>query len=317
MPQVNSQYLAKTLKFQQLHLIVELSKNDNLARAAEKLNITQSAATKILKKLESILDVELFERHARGMRPTEIGYKFIKHAKIILAQLRYSADEIEELKSGTLGHVNVGTLIAATSFLLPETIARITSDYPNIKISIKEGTNNKLIPDLAVGELDIIVGRLTSIDIKSGLKQQYLYDDPIRLVCSHSHPIAKLKKHSLTLKDLIDFNWILPLQGTDLRAEICQSFTRLKLPMPKHSIESVSVMTNIRLLEKSDFIAVLPTEFISDLVELGLIYILPVKLESTLDPVGYKIRDIKKQSPALSIFVKYLHETALVYSDKN
>jgi DNA-binding transcriptional LysR family regulator len=313
---ISASYLSKTLKFQQLQLVSELSKTLSLVHAAEKLNITQSAASKILKKLESTLEVELFERHARGMKPTDFGLKFIKHAKIILAQLRYSADELEDLKSGNLGHINVGTLLAGTAVLLPNTLARITRDYPDLKISVLEGTNDKLFPELKVGELDIIVGRISIMKPELGLTQQYLYDDPIRLVCSTTHPLSKVKTKNLKLVDLMNFNWILPIQGTDLRAEIDKSFANQKLPLPSHSIESVSIMTNLTLLQQGDFIAALPTQFISPFVEQGLIYVIPLRLESTLAPVGYTIRNIEMQSPALSIFMKYLHETTRQYKNR-
>ena len=64
--------------------------------------MTQPAASKLLKDLEDMLGVELFERLPRGMRPTDYGATLIRHARMALASLSQAHDEIEALKAGPL-----------------------------------------------------------------------------------------------------------------------------------------------------------------------------------------------------------------------
>ncbi|NNC09764.1 LysR family transcriptional regulator, partial [Corallococcus exiguus] len=63
-------YVRARLKTRQLLLLIALAEEGNIHRAAAALNMTQPAASKLLRELEAMLDVQLFERMPRGMRPT-------------------------------------------------------------------------------------------------------------------------------------------------------------------------------------------------------------------------------------------------------
>ena len=73
-------FIRARLKTRQLLLLVALAEEGNLHRAAQVLNMTQPAASKLLKDLEDVLEVSLFERLPRGMRPTWYGETMIRHA---------------------------------------------------------------------------------------------------------------------------------------------------------------------------------------------------------------------------------------------
>ena len=98
-------FIRARLKTRQLLLLVVLAEEGNIHRAAQVLNMTQPAASKLLKDLEDVLEVPLFERLPRGMRPTWYGESMIRHARMALASLNEAHDEIVALKAGSLGHV--------------------------------------------------------------------------------------------------------------------------------------------------------------------------------------------------------------------
>src|SRR5215470_15299243 len=103
-------FIRARLKTRQLLLLVAIAEEGNIHRAAEVLNMTQPAASKLLKDLEDVLDVPLFERLPRGMRPTWYGEAMIRHARVALASLNHAHDEVEALKAGRFGSVGVGAI---------------------------------------------------------------------------------------------------------------------------------------------------------------------------------------------------------------
>ncbi len=86
-PNYNHWLLRARLKTRQLLLVIALSEEGNIHRASQLLNMTQPAASKLLKDLEDVLGVLLFERLPRGMRPTWYGDTLIRHARAALVSL--------------------------------------------------------------------------------------------------------------------------------------------------------------------------------------------------------------------------------------
>ncbi|WP_186170401.1 LysR family transcriptional regulator, partial [Burkholderia gladioli] len=98
------------LKTRQLLLVVALAEEGNIHRAAAVLNMTQPAASKLLRELEDMLGTVLFERMPRGVKPTLYGDALIRHARAVLGSLEQAQEELDGLKAGHLGHVAIGTI---------------------------------------------------------------------------------------------------------------------------------------------------------------------------------------------------------------
>src|SRR5688572_33511281 len=116
-------FLRARLKTRQLMLLIAIGDEGNIHRAAEILNMSQPAASKLLKDLEDVLGISLFERLPRGMRPTWYGETMIRHARIALSSLTLAGSELEALKTGRLGEVSVGAITSPALSLLPHAVA--------------------------------------------------------------------------------------------------------------------------------------------------------------------------------------------------
>jgi DNA-binding transcriptional LysR family regulator len=93
----------RDLKLRQLRLLVALDSERKLQLAAERLNITQSAASKMLAEIEALARVPLFERTARGVEPTAYGAILIRGGRSVLADLDQVTDEFAGYQFGELG----------------------------------------------------------------------------------------------------------------------------------------------------------------------------------------------------------------------
>src|SRR5690606_10514511 len=96
------------IRLRNLRFLLSLAQTRNLSRSAAALHTTQPGLSKWLKDLESDVGLTLFERHARGLTPTVHGQALIEHARRIEAQLDRAAADMNILREGGAGHVEIG-----------------------------------------------------------------------------------------------------------------------------------------------------------------------------------------------------------------
>ncbi len=296
------------LKLKQLRLLVTIAENRSILHAAEELNMSQPAATKLLKDLETDFDVKLFDRTNRGVIPTTFGAALVRHGKLILAQLSQAAQELDDLNEGLGGRVVVGTLLAASARLLPRTIERIHRSRPNVSIVVRDGTNDFLMPLLHSGDLDMVVGRLPEYRHRLALDQETLYRERLVVVCRKNHPLAA--DDHVALEDLIDRDWILPPAPTTLRRQIDKEFHDSGLPSPSNAVECVSFLTNRALLLETDMLCVMPYQVVEQEIVQGLLAVVACTLDISGGPVGVSYRAPDSLSPAAQAFLHELRATA-------
>ena len=267
-----------------------------MLRAAEYIGLSQPAVSKAIGDLETDLGVTLFTRGNRGVVPTVYGETLVRHAQVALAQLAHAAEALDDLSHGAGGRVVVGTLLAASAWLLPQAIARLRAERPRVIVEVVEGTNDRLQPMLSRGDLDMVVGRLSEFRHRSGVHQEALYDEAIVILTRPDHPLAR--RGAVDLRDLQTADWILPPPETTLRRQLEKAFFDAGLDPPRCAVESVSLPTNRRLLRDSDLIGAWPQGVAADDLETGRLTALPVRLTEVLGPVGVSTRGASHLSPA-------------------
>lgn len=307
-PTTLERHLVSRLKFKYLKLLVTVGEQQNIFKAAQLLNIAQPAATKIIRDIEIALDLTLFERSSRGVVPTMYGDILIKHAKLVLAQVKHASEELSTVQGGLSGRVTVGTLLAASASLLPRAIARLKKDRPNVSVVVVEGTADKLMSALKLDDIDLMVGRIPEVSPEEDLSNEVLYYEPISLVARADHPLQQ--KKGLKLADLLDQEWILPARETLLRKEIDDIFHRQGLHLPANATESVSMLTNRMLLKETDMISALPNEVILTYEEIGWLKRLPIDLGAQPGPVGITTRTNRELPPVSQYLLRALREEA-------
>lgn len=296
------------LKLKQLRLLVAIAEHSSILHAADHICISQPAATKLLKDLESDFNVLLFNRTNRGVVPTEHGEALVKHGKLILAQISHAAQELDDINEGLGGRIVVGTLLAASAQLLPRVIKNLHQQRPNVSIVVRDGTNDFLMPLLQTGELDMVVGRLPEYRYREQFSQEVLYHEDVVIACRMKHPLAM--RRQISLKDLQNNDWILPPTQTTLRRQIDKAFFDQGLSSPTNPVECVSFLTNRAILLDTDMIGVFPLDVVQREVANGELAIVNCKLNITRSPVGVSYRNEEALSPAAFAFLGGLREVA-------
>lgn len=146
----------------------------SITKAAEHLYIAQPALGLQIRKLEIELGAQLFQRHSRGVTPTEAGLLLAEHAEVILRQVERARQDLRDYAKSPRGLVSIG-LSPTTSLLLATILAeRVRKAYPDIVLRLSEGLSEELMEwvdkekiDLALSYNpnatgDVVVERLAS-----------------------------------------------------------------------------------------------------------------------------------------------------------
>lgn len=296
------------LKLRQLRLLVAVGVHGNIQNAARELGISQPAATKMIQDLELDFEVKLFNRTNRGVVPTVFGETLIRHGKLIFAQVSNAAQELDDLNEGSAGRVVVGTLLAASTSLLPTAIEILLADRPNVAVKINEGTNEVLMPRLLSGEIDMVVGRLPSHRHRDKIRQEKLFEDRILAIVGNQHPLAG--RQNISFAQTKPFGWILPPLETTLRRQVDHFFVAQQQYVPPVMIESVSYLTNRALLQSRDLVSFMPAEVVSQDLTHGYLTQLDWTVPFGQGPIGISFRADAELSPAGRAFKTALHQAA-------
>ena len=309
MPTSMPWFLRARLKTRQLMLLIAIGDEGNIHRAAEILNMSQPAASKLLKDLEDVLGISLFERLPRGMRPTWYGEALIRHARIALSSLRQAGSEIDALKTGRFGEVTVGAITGPALTLLPQAVSIVAREHPNLRVQLAIESSDVLLERLSQAKLDIMIGRLFERDDKTNLSYERLADEPVCAVVRAGH--AMLSSPGLTLQQLSKAAWIVPPAGSVLRHRFELMFQEEGLPIPSQLIETASLLFVTKMLQQSDFVAVVPTDVARYYAGYGMISMLPIQLSCTMDAFGIILRKDWLLSPAAKIVLQALKTAAI------
>ncbi|MEY4736091.1 MAG: hypothetical protein RL302_410 [Pseudomonadota bacterium] len=308
MTNYNHWFIRARLKTRQLLLLVALSEEGNIHRAAQVLSMSQPAASKLLKDLEDVLEVSLFDRLPRGMRPTWYGETMIRHARVALASLNQAHDELQAAKAGQFGQVSIGAITSPALMLLPEAVQMVKDNHPDLRVSLQIETSDVLIEKLNQNKLDILVARLFAQHDKSDLRYEVLTDEPISLVGRPDHPLLQAK--NLSLPDLADAGWIVPPAGSVLRHRFELMFQEVGLRAPVNLIETGALLFTSKMLQKSDMLSVLATDVARYYAEHGLMSILPIDLPCQMEAFGIITRRDRLLSPAAEVMLRAIRTTA-------
>lgn len=279
-----ARYIHHHLKIKHLKMLVELADQSSVAQAAKNLHVTQPAVSKMLAEMEAGLDLELFERAGRGIKPTAFGELMIRYAREILLNLVKANEEILSLTSGTKGHIRIGILAGLATQTILTAVKNMKAHWPNITIAIREGKHAQNMHDLAMGHLDLLIGRVYINPECEDFEVEIMYEEPLVLVVAKQHPLVH--KHPLEWNDLENLPWIMPGEDSPTHQRLLQLLAQHNIKKPKNIIECVARNITIPLLSMPPHIGMLPLSDARQYAQQGLFEILPLSLGELPAPMG-------------------------------
>ena len=181
------------MDLRQLRYVVAVASRRSFTRAAEDLGIAQPALSQQVAALERELGVRLFDRTNRRVAPTQAGLALSIRAERILEDAAAAAREVGAHADGQRGRVAVGTCRSFADFTLPKILGEFHRRYPEIEVSLEEGSAADLLARLRSGAIDVLAGELSGdgpTHIGNDLQEEALFEDDLVVATAPSHPFA-------------------------------------------------------------------------------------------------------------------------------
>ena len=297
-----SRYLVQLLKLRQLRIVNALWHYGSVSRAARALRISQPALTKSLQEIEKTVGAQIYERHARGVRPTDAGRAIIETSRRVLAEVARLDDELDRIESSGSGSVAVGAFPAPAVGLVPKVIARLRAESSKLQIRIVEASFEELGPALSVGEVDLIVGRLYDPPAPDDFIREHLYDDPVVFMARSAHPIFESEP---SVSDVAKCDLIVPPVGRLFGQELDNLVLRLSNFRP-NLVRAMSAGFTREIVHSTNTITLAPTLLMAGDILRGTIRIVPLDLQFPPRPSGVIYRADRPLLPAAHRFISEL-----------
>ena len=237
----------------------------NISHAAQRLDIAQPALSRQMKRLETALGVQLFERGSRRIRLTDAGRVMYARVEHILGMVDGTVREITEIGSGVAGSIRLGTITTSGAMLLPELISEFHSRYPNVTYQIWEAEGARILELLDNRVIEIGITR-TQVDSKV-YESIVLPNEPLVLIMNKDHEIGAALDR-VKLEELKGVPIIIPLRWQSVFVANC----RKEGFEPNVVCVSDSIVQDLLLTKMGMGMALLPVSSKTLLTDGNLIY---------------------------------------------
>lgn len=239
------------MTLQQLKYIVAIDKFRNFAKAADACEISQPTLSAMLAKLEEELDVRIFERNNKNVKPTVVGEKLLAQAKKVLME----AGRIEEIaadeKNSITGKLtlSIGTTIAP--YILPQFIKKYTEAYPGVELVIREMKTPNMLSAIQSSDVDAAIA--IAGNSQQGLFEIPLYTEKFFVYLSENcwRKLPVFKPENLEHEQM----WI--MKDAQCLRESAFSFCKAR-SKGKHIYEAGSVETLVRVVDINGGFTIIP-----------------------------------------------------------
>lgn len=216
-----------------------VARTGSFSAAETVLDVAQPAITRQVQQLESELGVQLLERHGRGVVPTQFGNILFRQAEAVLGEMSATFDEIKKAKNNPAGSISVAASASVMAKYMPEILNRFMTAYPDVQVTVIQAATGEVYDRLSSGEVDVAI--VTQTPNSSKITKQKLVTEPMYLIVSQSHPLAREK--TVTREQLGDVALVLPASEHGIRLIIEKYFEAAGIELNTHlRVDSVPLI---------------------------------------------------------------------------
>jgi LysR family pca operon transcriptional activator len=302
---------ARNVQLRHLRCFVAVAQERHLARAAERLALSQPAISKTLAELETMADTRLVERGSAGRRGvqglTAAGEQLLAHALRVLEAVDASAQAMAPTSGARLERLRIGALPSVAPALLPQALASLRVQWPSVQLLVKSAANAALLDELRAGELDLVVGRMSDPRLMVGLSFELLHTEPLVFVARPGHGLAR---RGVSVQAVLGYPLVVYAEGTIPRHNTESFLSTLGLALPPSALQTLDVSVARALVAMTDSIWITPLGAARSELEAGRLVRLPIESVGTEEPVGLLLRSDAEPSALRSAMAGLLREGA-------
>lgn len=290
------------MNFQQLEYIIAVDQHKHFGKAAMQCYVTQATLSAMIKKLESELNVTIFDRKKQPTLTTEIGKTLITLAKELINKRNELVLKSQEEQTLS-GSIRLGIIPTVASTLLPLILPKLLKRFPDLKLNVSEVSTSEMLSMLETNQLDL--GILATPTKNPNLSEEILYYESMMV-----YGAQEIKKKTIKTKDLSQSRMWLLEEGNCFRNQSI-SLCDIKLAQSKNNqleLESSSFDTLINLTDKFGGFTLIPElyqqmlssskkkkikQFVKPFPvrEISLVYARPYALQNSVKQIAELIRE--------------------------
>lgn len=272
------------MTLEQLRIFLVVAELEHVTRAAERLNLTQSAVSGAIQTLENTHQVALFDRVGRGIRLTEAGRVLQQKAQSVLASVKDAEATLGDLSGLKMGALRIHASQTIASHWLPKYVMKFKGLHPGILLEIRIGNTVNCLDAIRRGDSDLgfvegaFEGELSPDEAKK-IGETIVAQDALVLVASGTHDWARRPPVDLR-RALSGQGWVMRERGSGTRSSFEQALrkmgsdpTRLNIVMEFSTNEAVC-----SAIENSSCLGVVPHLVAGPLIEAGRLAPLPLEI---------------------------------------
>ncbi len=169
--------------------ILEVIQEQNFTKAAENLNYSQAAISKMIHSMEQKMGLTLFIRTTTRVEPTADALRILPAIQELCSKYRNLERQVSDITNLEVGTIRIGSFASAAIHWLPHILKEYTKRYPNIEFELYVGSYKEIEVKIKCHELDCAFLPLPTCDPE--LNSTYLESDAFKLVVPPGHPLTK------------------------------------------------------------------------------------------------------------------------------
>jgi len=284
------------MRLDNLSVFVAVNDLGSFRRAADACGLTQSAVTKIIRKLEDHYQVPLVERGGRTVL-TQAGRALYDRAILLLDIANTIERDLLAEDAASLGALRLGAVPALLPPLVLPIVAKLLRRFSNASLSLRVKLTSELVELVAEGKLDLAVGFGAS-SVPEDIVAASLGKQHYKLVARATGPLVGKR---LSLNDLSQCEWLLPSRDIALRRFLDEQFEAAGLSRPRVRLETDTSATQFSaLIRETDFIAIMAEQSYRQAVNQDI-----GALDTDMPPIhGDVMLYYRRRTPSTPVFVE-------------
>jgi DNA-binding transcriptional LysR family regulator len=199
--------MPRQLTLRQIEYFLSVADTGQISHSSNLCNVSQSSMTIALQNLEDAVGVPLLSRHAKGVRLTDAGVRFMRHVQQARQSVQEAVLAAQEVPEQIAGRVCIGMTETISAYLLPSLMSTVTRRFRNLQVEVIERERETIERQLLGGELDLALLLVSNTALHDDLKGETMIRSPRRLWTPPDHPLLEAQR--VTLEDVAQENYLL------------------------------------------------------------------------------------------------------------
>lgn len=293
------------MELRDIRYFAMVAEHQNIGRAAEALELSATALTKSLRRLEKSVGAKLVARAPKGVSLTAVGAALLSRIKPLQGTFADVRREAADLARGEAGHIHAGANNAIAESALADACVALSTQSRSINLKVSVATDAALGVALSKGEMDFCLSyprRFSPADFV--VERLFTVQDVV--IASANHRLAG--RRQIAIKDLLGERWATLAQATSQQwGALNSAFERNGVPSPQCALETNSQVVRLAAIAYADYLGVATRSFLRQeavrypLVELPMKETILVRSlsviyrkEAYLSPAARRLIDIVK-----------------------